>query len=89
VQHPAAISCRVPPYPAEARREGKTGTVLLGLLIDETGAVTDRRIERTSGSEALDAAALTALSGCRFSPGTVDGRPHAAWARLRYVWKLN
>jgi len=89
VQHPAAISCRVPPYPAEARRQGQTGTVLLGLLIDETGAVTDRRIERTSGSDALDLAALTALSSCRFSPGTVDGRPHAAWARLRYVWKLN
>lgn len=89
VRQPAAISCRVPPYPAEARRLGQTGTVLLGLLIDETGTVTDRRVERTSGSDALDAAALTALSSCRFSPGTVDGRPHAAWARLRYVWKLN
>jgi len=89
VREPAAIACRVPPYPAEAKRQGKSGTVMLGLLIDETGTVTDWRIERTSGSEALDSAALAALSGCRFSPGTVDGRPRAAWARLRYVWKLN
>lgn len=88
-QHdPAAITCRIPSYPAEARRRGETGTVLLGLLIDTNGTVIDRRIERSSGSPLLDEAAVAALSKCRFRPGTIDGRPQQAWARLRYVWKL-
>lgn len=88
VREPAAISCRTPAYPPEARRRRETGTVLLGLLVDVDGAVTDRRIEQSSGFELLDEAALTALSRCKFTPGTVDGRAQAAWARLRYVWKL-
>lgn len=88
VREPAAISCRTPAYPSEARRRRETGTVLLGLLVDVDGTVTDRRIEQSSGFGLLDEAALTALSRCKFTPGTVDGRAQAAWARLRYVWKL-
>lgn len=88
VREPAAISCRTPAYPPEARRRRETGTVLLRLLVDVDGTVTDRRIEQSSGFELLDEAALTALSRCKFTPGTVDGHPQTAWARLRYVWKL-
>lgn len=87
-REPAAISCRTPAYPADARRRHETGVVTLALLIDEEGGVADRRLETSSGSESLDQAALSALSRCRFSPGTVDGRPRQAWVRLRYVWKL-
>lgn len=88
LQEPAAISCRVPAYPAEAKRRGETGTVLLHLLIDTEGAVIDQRVEHSSGHAALDDAAMAALSKCRFKPGTLDGRPQQAWAKLRYVWKL-
>ncbi|NFV79254.1 energy transducer TonB [Magnetospirillum aberrantis] len=87
-REPAAISCRIPAYPADARRRHETGVVTLALLIDEDGGVADRRLEASSGSESLDQAALSALSRCRFSPGTADGRPRQAWVRLRYVWKL-
>jgi len=87
--HQVAVSCRVPPYPAGPRRRGESGVVLLKLLIDEHGAVIDRAIERSSGSPELDEAALDALSRCRFLPGSVDGQPQTAWARLRYVWTLD
>lgn len=85
---PAAISCRIPAYPIDAKRRGETGTVLLQLLIDTEGAVIDQKIERSSGHALLDDAAMAALSKCTFKPGTLDGRPQQAWARLRYVWKL-
>ncbi|MFA5120498.1 energy transducer TonB [Zavarzinia sp.] len=85
---PAAISCRAPAYPPAARRRGETGTVEMRLLIDVDGRVTDSALEGSSGSAALDAAALAALSDCRFKPGLTGGQPHPAWIRLRYVWEL-
>ncbi|MCR6629196.1 MAG: energy transducer TonB [Magnetospirillum sp.] len=88
MREPAAIACRAPAYPPEAKRRRETGTVMLGLLIDTEGSVIDRRIEQSSGSDTLDQAALNALAKCKFTPGTVDGRAQQAWARLRYVWKL-
>ncbi len=84
----AAHSCRQPAYPALSRRIGETGTVVLKFLVDEQGAVLGAEVESSSGYPRLDAAAKDALSLCRFTPGTVDGVPERAWARLRYVWRL-
>ncbi len=85
---PAAISCRAPAYPSAARRRGETGTVEMRLLVDVDGRVVERALDRSSGSSALDAAALEALSECRFKPGSAAGQPQRAWVKLRYVWEL-
>ena len=62
--------------------------MLLQLRIDADGTVLDQRVERSSGFERLDQAALNALARCHFQPGTVAGRPVTSWTRLRYLWTL-
>ena len=84
----AAITCVAPLYPAVSRRAGETGTVRLQFLVDVDGTVIDSRVEHSSGFARLDEAARDALSLCHFKPGTVDGRPERAWARLDYLWTL-
>lgn len=79
--------CREPDYPSLSQRLGEEGEVMLALLVGVDGRVTDSRIERSSGYPRLDQAAVAGLSRCRFTPGTADGQPEQAWARLRYVFE--
>jgi protein TonB len=83
-----AASCEKPEYPPAARRANETGKVLLSFLIDTNGKVLESKIERSSGSRRLDEAARQGLELCKFRPGTLDGRPVQAWARMEYVWTL-
>ena len=84
-----AKSCEPPQYPSASRRLGETGAVVLNFLIDAEGKVIESRVDSSSGVERLDEAARKALALCRFSPGTVDGKPEQSWHKLRYVWKLD
>ena len=84
-----AASCRSPEYPSASRRLGEQGTVLLNFLIDAEGKVVESRIDTSSGKERLDEAARKALALCKFTPGTVDGKPEQSWHKLRYVWQLD
>ena len=82
-----ASACRQPEYPPVSERLGEAGTVVLQMLVGVDGKVTDSRIETSSGFERLDKAAQQALSRCRFTPGTVDGKPEPSWAPLKYTFK--
>jgi len=81
--------CAAPNYPASARRNGEQGTVLLSFLINETGQVENSKVLQSSGSSALDTAALNALSQCHFKPATEDGHAIAIRVTIPYVWRLN
>jgi protein TonB len=81
-------SCESPKYPKAALINEETGTVGMGFLIGLDGKVTESKIEKSSGSKSLDKAAITALSLCKFKPGTKDGKPEAVWVKLDFVWKL-
>jgi protein TonB len=83
-----AHPCREPDYPPMAKRLGEEGTVVLKFLIGVDGAVLDSKIESSSGHPRLDEAARAELSRCRFTPGTVDGKPEPSWAVNRHVWKF-
>jgi protein TonB len=85
----AARSCAKPDYPARAIRADWQGVVDLEFLIGLDGRVVDSRIAKSSGHDLLDTAARDALSLCRFTPGTVDGKPEQSWAHLRYNWRLD
>jgi protein TonB len=85
----AANSCARPEYPPASRRLEEAGVVVLQFLIDLDGSVLDSKVDSSSGYSRLDEAARTALSKCRFKPGSVDGTPERSWARLRYVWKFD
>ncbi len=82
-----ARNCREPDYPSISQRLGEVGSVVVELLVGVDGRVSDSRVKQSSGYERLDKAALKGLSRCRFTPGTVDGNPEAAWAQMKYTFR--
>lgn len=82
-----ASGCHEPEYPSASARNGEAGRVVLQLLVGVNGKVTDSRVEVSSGYPRLDEAARSALSLCKFTPGTADSKPEEAWARIAYVFK--
>jgi len=64
-----------PVYPWRSRLQGEQGTVLLSARVSERGQVSDVRVVQSSGSEALDEAARTAVKRWTFHPARRDGRP--------------
>jgi periplasmic protein TonB len=83
-----AKSCEPPKYPKAALMNEETGTVTLGFLVAADGKVVESKVEKSSGSKSLDKAALSALSLCKFKPGSKDGKPDQLWAKVDFVWKL-
>ena len=63
-----------PEYPEPARRARIVGEVVIEAVIGIDGTVTDVRVLSGPGSGLREAAAR-AVSGWRYRPGTVDGRP--------------
>jgi bla regulator protein BlaR1 len=81
-------SCAHPAWPAESLRNGHTGTVILDFLVDESGKVSDSRINRSSGDVFLDEAARLSIAKCTFVPATKKGVRVKGWSPLKYVWAL-
>ena len=84
----AGATCAKPDYPSASRRLEEEGTVTLKFLIGVDGRVMQSEVEKTSGFQRLDEAALKALSKCQFKPGTIDGKPEQSWASIKYTWRL-
>lgn len=81
--------CAFPVYPKSALRNSEEGMVFIGVQVDENGAVLDSKILLSSGSAALDQAALQAFHKCRHSPGTVDGQAVTMWTPVQYLWTID
>ena len=77
-------------YPAEAMRNGGTGTVNATLAIDETGKVTDCSVTESSGNQTLDDATCALLMvRARFSPGhDAKGQPIATSFHRQIRWAI-
>jgi protein TonB len=60
-------------YTPEALRAAIEGTVILDVVVGETGRVRDVRVVSGLGN-GLTEAAVSALKGCHFRPGEKDGR---------------
>jgi protein TonB len=87
----ASLAYRSAPlhFPAQAIRQHMRGTVLLRVLVDETGKPIEVAIERSSGYLLLDRSAREqVLAGWRFQPARVDGRAVRAWARVPVSFEL-
>lgn len=85
---PAVILASPAVYPPEAQAARITGTVVLRLAIDETGAVTEATVVR-GVREDVDAAAIAAGRALRFSPATKDGAPTPAVVEYAYTFALH
>ena len=62
-------------YPPALAAQGIEGTVLLRLMVDTSGAIVrdSTRIAESSGSPALDSAAMQAAPSLRYAPAERDG----------------
>ncbi len=64
----ASLTAEIKPeYPALSRRLGEEGEVLVSVTIEPDGSVSAASIERTSGHDRLDSAALSAVRATHFS----------------------
>jgi TonB family protein len=75
-------------YPEAKKQAGVEAQVLLGIEIDETGAVTGVEVVKSAGSEDFDAAALAAAKQFVFEPAEVDGTPAPVKIDYRYEFKI-
>lgn len=75
-----------PVYPELARRAGVSGTVILEILVDETGCVRD--ITLLKGPHLLVNAAKEAVSQWLYSPTVLNGEPVAVKALVTVIFTL-
>jgi len=71
------LSAKPPTYPVDARRRREQGVVKLMVLVGLDGKVSDIRLASSSGSDALDRAALGAVKRWRWMPQKKAGAPVA------------
>lgn len=79
-------NCERPVLPESAQRRGFVGDVILALLIDVDGRITDVRLARSSGIPILDKTAMESARRCHFVAATIDKVPTPSWEPFRYSW---
>jgi TonB family protein len=75
-------------YPSIARQRGLSGTVLIEVEIEPTGAIGRVSLAASSSHRVLDEAAIDAARGVRRVPFPPDLRPRALQIRLPVVFDL-
>lgn len=76
-------------YPKAALMNEEEGVVSMMFLVSAEGRVLESKLDKTSGFRNLDKAALTAVSACKFKPGSKDGKPDSTWTKVEYNWSLS
>ena len=76
----------VPPYPQEARASGKTGTVVLKVVILADGTVANVQVLR--GDEPFVSAALETVKRWKYEPARFKGQPIAVYRIIQIPFKL-
>lgn len=79
-----------PPYPADALREGRSGTVILEVLVGLDGKPVRVDIAQSSGQRDLDRIAVRhVLAKWRFEPAMRNGQPVQAIGRVPIAFSLD
>lgn len=76
----------VPPYPQEARAAGKTGMVILKVVILADGSVGDVTVMR--GEEPFVAAAVATVKKWKYEPARAQGQPITVYRVIQIPFKL-
>ena len=74
-------------YPPLLRDAGIGGAVRVYFLISDQGRVVERRIDQSSGHEALDQAALAVAAVYRFSPALNRDQPVPVWVSFPITFR--
>jgi len=71
---PVPVKTPPPEYPTALKREGISGVVAVRVIIDETGAVAECSVSKSSNPE-FNQPALEAVKKWKFKPAQKDGAP--------------
>lgn len=77
-----------PDYPEEARLRGWEGTTLLRVLVNPAGRSDEIEVQRSSGFDLLDHAAVDALWRWEFHPAHRGAHAVRSWVQVPVVFKL-
>ncbi len=89
VVKPEIVNRVQPTYPPVARKQKVQGTVILSILVSETGEVADIKVLRgAGGSSGLNEAALSAAKKWKFKPGVKQGKRVKMWMTYPIAFKL-
>ena len=76
-------------YPAAEKTAHTNGQVLLSLSFTKDGKAHDSIVAKSSGNQALDAAALSCANGFSIAPPTLDGQPlEISWLAI-VLWRAD
>jgi protein TonB len=78
----------LPDYPYRARRAGHQGRVVLKVAVGADGVPVAVTVERSSGHDSLDDAALDTVRRWRFAPATVGGVAVAGTVEVPITFRL-
>lgn len=86
---PVLVSQTKIEYPAVARAQRLTGTVIISALIDEQGNVAEARVIRgATANVGFNQAALDNVKRRKYKPATQNGKPGRAWVAIQIDFKL-
>lgn len=75
-------------YPALLRDAGIGGTTNVWFFINAQGELEDMRIQKSSGHDALDEAALRVAAGIRFTPALNEEEPVPVWVAFPITFQV-
>ncbi len=87
-ERPSLVGYPAPIYPRQARRLGWKGVVEVDVLVDGSGRQNAVSVVKSSGYPDLDEAALGALRGASYLPGSRDGVPRPAHLTVLVRFRL-
>lgn len=77
-----------PKYPMIARKRGYEGVVLLKVLVLESGKVGDLVLQKDSGYQVLNEAAVEAVQNWIFIPAKRNGKAMSSWVTVPVKFQL-
>ncbi len=84
----AALYNPAPQYPYTAQRRGWEGVVLIKALVAEDGFPSEVIVDKTSGHDILDQAAVRAVKQWRFKPAQRGLMKFSSWVEIPIRFKL-
>lgn len=78
-----------PGYPAAARKKGITGYVLMSVLIDKNGNVSQVKVLESNPPGVFDQASREAILKWTFNPGRYKGEAVQTWVEQQFTYNLS
>jgi periplasmic protein TonB len=88
-EKPTPVRAPLPEYPEELRSEGITGTVVIGVYIDDKGSVTKAEVVKSTDTRFEKAAVEIVQKKWRFNPAKKDGAAVSCKVNVPIRFSLN